>query len=171
MCIPDCSEDPCGEDGCGGLCGLCGCDNQKVFVRGMTTKTEGYWQVFYTTEDFPKFTEDKSKLAYINVSNQYDTLEFDMGSKFTFEGVITGLRVDPPHGTQPFGIDSICLGVSEENCAYKWDFQGETIVPKTFFGWLLHDIVDTWTDGEKWGGSSVNGDPRFTYSLEYACDE
>ena len=132
ICEPDCTGKTCGDDGCGGSCGVCGCDDQKVFVRAANFGAPSELQVFFITEADDTWNEPKSKTVTIDTGGQYETLELPVGEKAKWTGTITGLRIDPMKNDEPFGIDSVCVGVTEDACLLQWTFDGAIEVVSPF---------------------------------------
>ena len=114
----------------------------------------------------------------IDTGGQYETLELPVGEKAKWTGTITGLRIDPMKNDEPFGIDSVCVGVTEDACLLQWTFDGATEVVSPFFGWEIYAIEDLWTDGDKWGGQAspipfmgdTKIDPWFRTFVEFECE-
>ncbi len=169
VCAPDCEDNPCGDDGCGGSCGPCGCAQHKVFIRGATLGEPSDLQVFFITEESPTWDEMKSKWASFDTGGAYETIEVAVGTKANYSGTITGLRIDPQNSDEPFGIDDVCVGYTPDDCLLHWSFDGASEVTSPFFDWTLVGIGELWTDGERWGGQGIAGDPRFRVFFELPC--
>ena len=170
VCAPDCSGKTCGDDGCGGSCGLCGCADQSVFIRAANLSAPASLQVFFITEDSPTWSEGNSKWATFDTGGGYETIVVPIGEKAAWSGTITGLRIDPMNANGAFGIDDVCLGVSADACLLHWSFDGASEVTSPFFDWTLHGIGETWTDGERWGGQGIQGDPFFRVLFSFKCE-
>ena len=169
-CVPDCEDKTCGDDGCGGSCGVCGCADQKVFVRAANLGEPSELQLFFTTETSDNWNEFKSKWVSIDTGGDYETLELAMGEHPEWIGTITGIRIDPLKSNEPFGIDDVCVGVTEEDCLLHWTFNGASQVVSPFFDWEIQGIENLWTDGERWGGEGKAGDPLFRVLLDFECE-
>lgn len=170
ICLPDCEGKTCGDDGCGGSCGVCGCGDQKLFVRAANLGESSSLQVFFITAESDIWNEFKSKTVIFDTGGEYETLELAMGEHPEWNGTITGIRIDPINGNEPFGIDDVCVGFTEEDCLLQWTFNGASEVVSPFFDWELLGIEDMWTDGERWGGQGDLGDPLLRISLDFECE-
>ena len=170
VCVPDCAGKTCGDDGCGGSCGVCGCSDQSLFIRAANFAEPTSLQVFFTTTASPNWVEGKSKWATFDTAGSYETIQVHIGAHAAWTGTITGIRIDPMNSNEAFGIDDVCLGVSAEECLLHWTFDGASEVTSPFFDWTLHGIGETWTDGERWGGEGIQGDPFFRTLLDFECE-
>ena len=136
----------------------------------MSKDPAGKIQVFFKTLESPTWNEGKSKTVNFSTNGTYVTIPVPVGQNANWTGTITGLRIDPLKTNDEFGIDDVCVGETPDNCLLHWSFDGAVEVTNPFFGWELKGIVDTWTDGKKWGGRGKAGDPLFRTELEFLCD-
>ena len=134
----------------------------RVYIRGANSASNPNLQVYFKTSTSDYYSEDKSVRLSFPAWGIWTEIVAEMSQNPNWGGTITGIRVDPFNTNGPFGIDYVYVGDANRNYIKRWEFNGASSVTSPFFGWYLSGIGGyTWTNGNQWGGTGVNGDPFF----------
>ena len=143
----------------------------RIIVRGANgSGSDQSLQVFFKTAASNYYSEDKSMPVKFPGGGGTWHVEANFADHPLYTGTITGVRVDPFASNGNFAIDSVYIANAKNEYVKQWDFKSQTRMTNPFFGWILYNITEAWTNGEQWGGRGVSGDPYFAIDVDFAVD-